>query len=286
VEEAGESWLKAAAANGLERSTINNYREELGYHITPFIGRLKLSEVSPQVVRRLEDTLREQGRSAAMVRRVIGSVGALLADAQEQGLTAHNAVRDLRRNRHRGKERNAERRQKGKLKIGVDIPAPDEIRAIIDHAKGRWRPLLITAIFTGLRASELRGLRWQDVDFNANETASEPIASSKLGDPSLMPGSGRFPLVSLSPTLSRNGSSPVRRASLISYSPVAAAGLKTCQTSSVAVCTLPRWPVVSPLRRSPNIPECTVCDISMPHGASTGSRMAAWGYRPSWCKSD
>ncbi len=135
MEEAGESWLKAAAANGLERSTIKNYREELGYHITPFIGRLKLSEVSPQVVRRLEDTLREQGRSAAMVRRVIGSVGALLADAQEQGLTAHNAVR-LRRSRHRGKERNAERRQKGKLKIGVDIPAPDEIRPSLIMPRG------------------------------------------------------------------------------------------------------------------------------------------------------
>jgi integrase len=142
----------------LEKSTIKSYREELNYHITPFIGRLKLSEVSPQVVRGLEDVLREQGRSSAMARRVVRSLGALLADAQEQGMTAHNAVRDLRRNRQRGKERNAERRQRGRFKIGIDIPAPDEIRAIIDHATGRWRPLLITAIFTGLRISELRGL--------------------------------------------------------------------------------------------------------------------------------
>src|SRR5262249_27437665 len=29
---------------------------------------------------------------------------------------------------------------------------------------GRWRPLLLTAIFTGLRASELRGLRWADIE--------------------------------------------------------------------------------------------------------------------------
>ena len=63
----------------------------------------------------------------------------------------------------------AEKRQKGKLKIGVDIPAPDEIKAIIENATGRWRPLLITAIFTGLRASELRGLRWSDVNLKANE---------------------------------------------------------------------------------------------------------------------
>jgi integrase len=34
----------------------------------------------------------------------------------------------------------------------------------VAHLKGRWRPLLLTAIFTGLRSSELRGLQWADVD--------------------------------------------------------------------------------------------------------------------------
>jgi integrase len=49
----------------------------------------------------------------------------------------------------------------------VDIPSRAEIKAIVEGVKGRWRPLLLTAIFTGLRASELRGLRWVDVDFDA-----------------------------------------------------------------------------------------------------------------------
>ena len=33
--------------------------------------------------------------------------------------------------------------------------------------EGKWRPILVTAIFTGLRASELRGLIWENVDFDA-----------------------------------------------------------------------------------------------------------------------
>ena len=41
---------------------------------------------------------------------------------------------------------------------------PAEISAIIGALKDRRRPLLLTAIFTGLRASELRGLRWSDID--------------------------------------------------------------------------------------------------------------------------
>jgi len=169
VKEAGAIWIQAAEAAGLERATIKQYREHVDQHIVPFIGAVKLSEISAQTVRKFEDGLRGQKRSPAMVRKVISSLGSLLADAQEQGLAAKNAVRDLRRNRRRSKDRNAEKRQKGKLKVGLDIPTPGEIKAVIAHAKGRWRPFLITAIFTGLRASELRGLRWGDVDLKARE---------------------------------------------------------------------------------------------------------------------
>jgi integrase len=169
VKEAGASWIKAAESAGLERATVKQYLEHVDQHIVPFIGATKLSEISAQAVRKFEDRLREEKRSPAMIRKIIGSLGSLLADAQEQGLAARNAVRDLRRNRRRGKELNAECRQKGKLKVGVEIPRPDEIKAILAHAQGRWRPVLITAVFTGLRASELRGLRWKDVDLKAGE---------------------------------------------------------------------------------------------------------------------
>lgn len=169
VKEAGASWIKAAEIYGLERATVKQYREHIDRHIVPFIGTMKLSELSTQTVRKFEDTLRQEGRSAAMVRKVLTSLGSLLADAQEQGQAARNPVRDLRRNRRRGKELHAEKRQKGKLKVGVDIPAPKEIKAIIGKAGGRWRPLLVTAVFTGLRASELRGLRWRDVDLKTSE---------------------------------------------------------------------------------------------------------------------
>ena len=169
LKEAGESWIRTAEAAGLERSTLDQYRQHLDLHLAPFIGGLKLSNMNPQVVRKLEDTLRSKGRSTALIRKVLTSLGSLLADAQEQGLAARNAVRELRRNRRRGKDHHADRRQKGKLKVGVDIPRPDEIKLIIDNAQGRWRPLLVVAAFTGLRASELRGLRWKDVDLKKHE---------------------------------------------------------------------------------------------------------------------
>jgi integrase len=58
---------------------------------------------------------------------------------------------------------------KPKLKIGVDIPTREEIKTMVDALSDKWRPILLTAIFTGLRASELRGLRWTNVDLSKRE---------------------------------------------------------------------------------------------------------------------
>jgi len=168
VAEAGKLWLESGDAAGLERTTMDGYRQRLELHIVPLLGAMKLSQLTVPIVRHFEDKLRKD-RSPAMVRMVRGALGAILADAQERGLVSQNVVRGLRVRRVRGKERRADRRQRGKLRVGVNIPASEEIRKIIAHLTGRWRPLLLTAIFTGLRGSELRGLRWADVDLKRGE---------------------------------------------------------------------------------------------------------------------
>src|SRR5262245_20610820 len=164
VKRAGEDWIAASEAKGLERSTLKQYREHLRLHIVPFIGDLKLADLSAPTVRKFENKLRESGRSPAMTRMVISSLGGLIGEAVEHGAAATNPVRDLRRNRKRKGDRS-----KKPLEVGVDIPLPNEVSAIIGAAKGRWRPLIVVAAFTGLRGSELRGLRWIDVGLGANE---------------------------------------------------------------------------------------------------------------------
>jgi integrase len=168
IASAGQLWIASGDAAGLERATMADYRQALDCHIIPLIGATKLSRVSVPLVRAFEDRLRAD-RSPYMVRKALRILGAILADAQERGLVAQNVVRSLRGRRQRGKERHAEQRRKGRLKIGVDIPSPDEVRTLIARMSSRWRPLLLTTVFTGLRASELRGLRWIDVDLKRGE---------------------------------------------------------------------------------------------------------------------
>jgi len=161
VAGAGKHWIDSCKAHGLEASTVESYQQHLSDHILPYLGTVKLSQLTVPVVRNFMDGLRADGRSPDMVKRVVGDLGSILADAQERGDVAQNVVRSLSK---RKKRREGERRQKGKLKVGVDIPTPAEIKAIVAHLEGRWRPLLLMAIFAGLRASEIRGLRWEDVD--------------------------------------------------------------------------------------------------------------------------
>jgi integrase len=205
IAEAGRLWLETGDKAGLERSTLAAYRQHLKLHIEPHLGNVKLSQLSAPMVREFEDTLARgdmpegaepQPRTRTMVRKVRVSLSSLLSDAQERGLVSRNVVRDLRRTRARGVERKAERRQKGKLKIGVDIPTRDEIKAIVEAAKGRWRPILLTAIFTGLRASELRGLRWADVDLEKRELHVRQRADrySAIGKPKSEAGERTVPL--------------------------------------------------------------------------------------------
>jgi len=160
VAEAGDLWIKACEDEELERATIDGYKQHLRLHINPHLGHYKLSTLTVPLMRKFRDDLRDNGRSPTRVRVVMASFGALLADALERGLVATNVVRSMKKER----TRKSKREQRQKLKVGVDIPTPDEIKRLIAHLPDKYRPLLLTAIFTGLRASELRGLRWEDVD--------------------------------------------------------------------------------------------------------------------------
>jgi integrase len=199
VAEAGRKWI-ADAEDRLEPATVESYRQHLADHIIPYIGAVKLSQLTVPIVREFMDRLRRidkddslSPRSPAMIKKVVGDLGSILADAQERGLVAQNVVRSL--NPHK-KRRQAERRQKAKLEVGKDIPTPEEIRAIVAHLKGRWRPLLLTAIFTGLRASELRGLRWPDVDLRKSELHVRQRADrfNTIGKPKSAAGQRTIPL--------------------------------------------------------------------------------------------
>ena len=194
VAEAGELWITQAETDGLEASTIRQYRQHLNYHINPLIGPMKLADLTPSVAQHFRNTLIKEGRSRAMAQKAVSSLGSILADAMATGQVARNVVREqARQNRRRNR---VEKRHEKRIEVGVHIPTKEEIRAILDHARGRWRPLIVTAVFTGLRASELRGLRWDDVDLDRGALTVRQRADrwNTIGSPKSDSGKREVPL--------------------------------------------------------------------------------------------
>jgi integrase len=157
IQDAAERWIRRVEAAGRERGTIRQYRQHIELHIKPRIGATKLAHLTATKVEAFRDDL-VASMSRPLARKVLTSLKSIMRVAKRAHVAADVSI---------GKDK-----RKRKLEIGVDIPSPDEIMRLIKAAASaeiRPRTLLIVAIFTGLRASELRGLRWRDVDFKHNE---------------------------------------------------------------------------------------------------------------------
>ena len=159
IAEAAGLWLDHCKDEGLERSTTQQRSQHIRLHINPFIGRVKLSQLSAPMVNQFITRLRDNGRSVAMRRKVLTNLKTLISHAQDNGLVAQNAARGVKIKRN-------EREKSAAMDEGVAMPTKDELRAMLNEVSDRWRPLIVTAIFTGMRASELRGLPWDHVDLD------------------------------------------------------------------------------------------------------------------------
>lgn len=93
------------------------------------------------------------GRSEHLTRRALSVLKLALDHAIDNGQMFTNAAQGVRVIKSSRIERKA------------PVPTKEAIRALIEVADEDFKPHLIVSALGGLRASELRGLRWQDVDF-------------------------------------------------------------------------------------------------------------------------
>ncbi|AMG74215.1 tyrosine-type recombinase/integrase [Sphingopyxis granuli] len=183
VAQACDIWIAAAESKGRERGTIQQYRQLADLHIAPLIGAEKLSRLTQPKVAAFVDKLLE-ARSRDMTHKAVRALARVLGEAQRRGLIAQNVAAGVK----------VERSSREKAK--VEIPGKDELRALIEHADADMKPLVMTAILTGLRASELRGLRWADVDFKAATISVNQRADKfcQLGPPKSKAGYRTIPI--------------------------------------------------------------------------------------------
>jgi integrase len=151
--DVADSWL--ATKTQLAPRTRQRYDEILRVHLLPRFAERRISDISEDDVLRLIAEAEQTGCSAGSTRKALVVLGGVLGYATRRGMLAANPVARL----ERGERPQPERRE-------MRILDQDGIARLLDAAAPTYRPLLATAVFTGLRLGELLGLTWADLDLD------------------------------------------------------------------------------------------------------------------------
>jgi len=186
MEDAADSLRRKLAMQGSRTSYLEGCESMQRVHIVPGLDNAPLAAVERKDVEALAETMLRSGRSGKTVRNVLTFLHGIFEHAIDEGWCAENPVRRATRPR---------RQRAGDSEPDIQFLTLDEleavIRAIPDETvvrkpaptrRGRSGPapppppdvlgpvlrvLILTAAMTGLRQSELIGLRWRDVDWSA-----------------------------------------------------------------------------------------------------------------------
>lgn len=153
-EEFAREWLDGQTK--LAERTVEHYDRSLRLYLIPAFGRFKLGDVDEDRITRLIAKMEKQGLEPWTIRGTLTPLGRILNHAVRRGLIPQNPYKRLERDERPRVER-GERR----------ILSRDEVDRVLEHALPAYKPLITTAVWTGMRLMELLGLVWEDVDFDA-----------------------------------------------------------------------------------------------------------------------
>ncbi len=144
-------WLTDYAATNTAPKTLEGYNGIVRRYVAPAFGSVGLSKLSPQHVQGLYSSMLARGLSPTTVLQTHRVLREALSHAVKWGLLARNVADAVDPPR----------------KATRDMTPLDDTqsRRLLHALKGsRWEHPFTVALYTGLRRSELCGLRWQDVD--------------------------------------------------------------------------------------------------------------------------
>jgi integrase len=150
VEQWLTYWLENIAARTLKPRTLAGYRGYITTHLIPRLGRHRLDGLRPEHIRALHDQMRGAGKSPATILQAHAILAKALNDAVNDGKIALNPCDRVAR----PKAPKNHRRGLSVEQASLLLRATDDLR---------WW----LAVFYGMRQGEVLGLRWGDIDLDA-----------------------------------------------------------------------------------------------------------------------
>lgn len=154
-----EKWMEQKRLE-VRLNTMEGYEIYLHKHILPYFEPLKLnlSKVSPQHIQDYYTKKLKEGLSPVTLKKHNAIIHGSLQEAYKKGLIAFNPS-----DRVSMPKQSKQKTFKGKAYTA------EQANNLLAVLKGDvLYPVVVLALYYGLRKSEALGLRWQDIDFNAN----------------------------------------------------------------------------------------------------------------------
>lgn len=150
-----ESWLNGKGK--IRESTAHAYRGHMTRYILPAVGHLRLEDLRAPHLEAMYRGMAARGLSPATVQRCHATVRSALNSALRRGLVARNV--------------SAHVELPSVPRYAAQVWSPIEVGRFLDHLQDtgdRLAPLFRLLVLRGLRRGEAVGLRWSDVDVEAN----------------------------------------------------------------------------------------------------------------------
>jgi integrase len=157
-KQVAKDWIEHKKPN-LRHSTWSVYEGHTRNHFGDF-DPIKINRITTAKVEKWISERHNEGMNLATIKKILVTLGQIMAYAVRHGYVDYNPVRDAERPIGNGESEES--------KIRVLIPA--EINAFLDAEKDmKYRTLFMLTIFSGARQGELLGLKWSDVDWETNQ---------------------------------------------------------------------------------------------------------------------
>lgn len=182
VAEFAVKFLEHQAAR-TKATTIRAQRMHVTKHIVPYVGRLRLDELTMQHGADLQTKWKTAGAEVRTCNGRLFTLGRMLSLATEWGVIARAPKLE-------------------RFREPDDSPRflnEPEVAWLLDAMPPEWRSMAVVALRTGLRIGELRGLQWIDVDLLSRSLRVRRTAPGRKGMDSTDPKGKRERTVPLTP---------------------------------------------------------------------------------------
>lgn len=150
---------------GIKEVTFNKYKHDYNRYIKPTLGGHKLSHLRTSDIRAFYNDLFEVMHFTV---GTIGTIHRILHQILELGVDddlirknpSNKALRDFKSDKNHSEQ----------TRKAMTIAEQELFESFLENSQkyNRWQPLFTVMLWTGLRAGELTGLRWCDIDFKKN----------------------------------------------------------------------------------------------------------------------